>query len=268
MNLNNLVLETREPGIRVIKISRPKALNALNTETLSELRRVLEDAARDGNVRVVVLTGDGEKSFIAGADIAEMKDKERMDGVRFAQLGHEVAKLLETMPKPTIAAVNGFALGGGTEMAIACDFIVASERAVFGQPEVGLGIMPGFGATIRLAKFVGWPMAKELIFTGRKFKADEAFAMGLVNHIYPSDNAERFLEQVFTLATSMATQSKTAVSRSKIMMNEFSETVGLNYKVDAEAHAFGTLFGSPDQREGMGAFLEKRKPKFEGLNNA
>ncbi len=264
MQFNNLVIETRFPGIRIIKISRPKALNALNTETLGELRVTLEAAAKDAAVRVVILTGDGEKSFIAGADIAEMKDKERMDGVRFAQLGHDVAKLLETMPKPTIAAVNGFALGGGTEMAIACDFIVASDRALFGQPEVGLGIMPGFGATIRLAKFVGLPMAKELIFTGRKIKADEALALGLVNHVYPAD---KFMEQVFALATSIAEQSKTAVARSKIIMNEFSETVGLNYKVDAEAHAFGTLFGTPDQREGMGAFVEKRKPKFEGLNH-
>src|SRR5262249_55335667 len=156
-----LILETVEPGIRVIKISRPRALNALNTETLHELKQALGEAADDPSVRVVVLTGDGDKAFIAGADIAEMKDKTVEEGVNFAQLGHEVTKLLELMPKPTLAAVNGFALGGGTEMAIACDFILASDKAVFGQPEVGLGIIPGFGGTIRLSKFVGMPVAKE-----------------------------------------------------------------------------------------------------------
>ena len=165
MKAKNLVLETLDPGIRVVKISRPEALNALNTETLDELKVALTEASNDTSVRVVILTGAGDKSFIAGADITEMKDKNAGEGIRFSQLGHEVTKLLELMPKPTIAAVNGYALGGGTEMAIACDFIVASDKAVFGQPEVALGIIPGFGATIRLSKFVGLPLAKELIFS-------------------------------------------------------------------------------------------------------
>ena len=246
-----------------MKIARPKALNALNTATLHELKTALQSEAANLETRVVVLTGDGDKSFIAGADIAEMKDKNASEGMLFAQLGHEVTKLLELMPKPTIAAVNGFALGGGTEMAIACDFIVASERAVFGQPEVGLGIMPGFGATIRLAKFVGLPMAKELIFSGRKIKADEALAMGLVNHVYPSDT---FMDDVLALAKTISQQSAHAVARAKQLMNEFSETTGLNFKLDAEAQAFGHLFGHHDQREGMAAFLEKRKPQFQGLH--
>src|SRR6185437_333233 len=148
----NIHLESAEHGIRILKIARREALNALNSDTLHEMKEALTEEARDHKTRVLILTGEGEKAFIAGADIVEMKDKNVSEGVRFAQLGHEVTKLLELMPKPTIAAVNGYALGGGTEMAISCDFIVASEKAVFGQPEVGLGIIPGFGATIRLAK--------------------------------------------------------------------------------------------------------------------
>lgn len=261
-NYNNLLIESAEPGIQIIKISRLKALNALNTETLDELFRALTAASRDEKVRVVVFTGDGDKSFIAGADIAEMKDKSIGDGTRFSQLGHEVTKLLELMPKPTIAAVNGFALGGGTEMAIACDFIVASDKALFGQPEVALGIIPGFGATIRLAKFVGLPRAKELIFSGRRIKAEEAKAIGLVNHVYPAD---QFMASVIELAKSISVHSHSAVAKSKQLMNEFSESTGLSMKLDAEAHAFGRLFGTHDQREGMGAFVEKRKASFQGL---
>jgi enoyl-CoA hydratase len=259
-----LVIENLDPGIRVIKISRREALNALNTQTLDEMKVALSAAAMDPSVRVLILTGDGDKSFIAGADIAEMKDKNAGEGIRFAQLGHEVTKLLELMPKPTIAAVNGFALGGGTEMAIACDFIVASDKALFGQPEVGLGIIPGFGATIRLAKFVGLPRAKELIFSGRRFKADEAAQLGLVNHVYP---AAEFWAKTLELARSISTQSALAVARSKKLLNEFSESVGLNFKLDGEAQNFGQLFGTHDQREGMSAFVEKRKPKFEGISS-
>jgi enoyl-CoA hydratase len=262
MTPENLIFERVTPGIQIIKIARQKALNALNTQTLLELRAALASAASDESVRVLVLTGDGERAFIAGADIAEMKDKSPAEGVEFAQLGHDVAKCLELMPKPTIAAVNGFALGGGTEMAIACDFIVASDKAVFGQPEVGLGIIPGFGATLRLAKFVGLPRAKELVFSGRRIKAEEALSLGLVNHVFSSDG---FMTRVIELAKTISQQSVTAVAKAKQLMNEFSESIGLTYKLDAEVHAFGRLFGSHDQREGMSAFTEKRKPKFQGL---
>jgi enoyl-CoA hydratase len=262
MTPKNLLIDSIDPGIRVVKINRPKALNALNSETLQELKDVLALLNADPAVRVIVLTGEGEKAFIAGADISEMKDKSVSEGVRFAQFGHEVTKLLELSPKPTIAAVNGFALGGGTEMAISCDFIVASEKAQFGQPEVGLGIIPGFGATIRLSKFVGLPMAKELIFSGRRIKAAEARELGLANHVFPADS---FMEKVLELAKSIAAQSFSAVSRAKQLMNEFDETTGLNYKLDSEAQAFGRFFGSVDQREGMGAFIDKRSPKFQGL---
>jgi enoyl-CoA hydratase len=262
MTLNNLVLEWHEPGIRIVKINRPSALNALNGETLQELKKVLTDEAKNEKTRVLILTGQGEKAFIAGADITEMKDKNGSQGIQFAQLGHEVTKLLELMPKPTIAAVNGFALGGGTEFAIACDFIVASENAVFGQPEVCLGIIPGFGGTIRLAKFVGWPRAKELIFSGRRIKADEAHAIGLANHVVP---LAELMTKTLEIATAISMNSHAAVTRSKALLNEFSESYGLNYKLDSEAQSFGQLFGTPDQREGMGAFVEKRKPKFQGL---
>ena len=261
MIFNNILVENVEPGIRIVKINRPKVLNALNSETLTELREALREVSKDPAARVVILTGEGDKAFIAGADIAEMKDKSVSDGVNFAQLGHEVTKFLELMLKPTIAAVNGFALGGGTEMAIACDFIVASDKAVFGQPEVSLGIIPGFGATFRLARFVGFPRARELIYSGRRIKADEAHAIGLVNHVYP---AAEFMPKVLELARSISANSHSAVSRSKELMNEFAESMGLNNKLDAEAHAFGRLFGSHDQREGMAAFVEKRKPEFKG----
>lgn len=259
----NILVEHIDSGIAILKINRPKALNALNSATLTELHTALLSLAADENVRVIVFTGEGEKAFIAGADISEMKDLTPSDGVGFAQTGHQVAKLLEMMPKPVIAAVNGFALGGGTEMACACDFIIASEKAVFGQPEVGLGIIPGFGGCFRLARAVGLPRAKELIYSGRRVKADEAFQIGLVNHVLPS---EGFLTSVLVHARLIANQSASAVSKAKSLMVEFTEAMGLNTKIDAEAHAFGRLMGSYDQREGMSAFVEKRKPHFSGLN--
>lgn len=256
-------VDSQELGVRVVTISRPEALNALNAQTLRELRTTLAELARDPAVRAVILTGAGEKAFVAGADITEMQAMSAAEGVTFAQLGQEVTKLLELMPKPTIAAVNGFALGGGTEMAISCDFILASENAVFGQPEVGLGVIPGFGATVRLSRFVGIARAKELIFTGRRVKAPEALSIGLANAVYP---LTELLPKAIELARTMAGQSASAVAKAKQLINEFSETNGLTSKLDAEAHAFGRLFGSADQREGMGAFTEKRKPRFEGLN--
>ncbi len=262
MMYKNINITRETPGICILKISRPKALNALNTETLQELKHALTSEAQNTATRVLLLTGDGDKAFIAGADIAEMKDKTPAEGVGFSQLGHDVTKLLELMPKPTIAVVNGFALGGGTEMAISCDFIVASDQAVFGQPEVGLGVIPGFGATFRLAKFVGLPMAKELIYSGRKIKSEEAKEIGLVNHIFPVD---QLLPKAIELAKTISTQSRTAIEKAKILLNEFSESNGLNFKLDAEAQSFGRLFGTHDQKEGMSAFVDKRKPAFEGL---
>ncbi len=261
-NYENISIEKKDFGITILKVNRPKALNALNRDTLNELRAALIEISKDETIRVLIFTGEGEKAFIAGADIAEMSTLNPSEGVAFSQLGHDVAKHLEFMHVPVIAAVNGFALGGGTEMAIACDFILASEKAVFGQPEVGLGIIPGFGGCFRLARYVGFPRAKELIFTGRKFKADEAKAMGLCLEVYP---AEGFMEKVLEVAKSISQQSRSAVVKAKGLMVEFSENIGIHGKIDGESHAFGRLIGSPDQKEGMGAFVEKRKPLFKGL---
>jgi len=264
MTLENISLERLKGGIQVVRVNRPAVLNALNTATLGELRTALQEIARDEAIRVLILTGSGEKAFIAGADISEMSGKNPSQGIGFAQLGHEVTKLLELMPKPTIAAVNGFALGGGTELALACDFILASERAVFGQPEVGLGVIPGFGATVRLAKFVGIPRAKELIFSGKRIKADEALRIGLVNQVFPAD---AFWSEVLKVAEQISAHSAGAIRQAKRLLNEFGEVTGLNYKLDSGAQAFGQLFGTADQREGMAAFLEKRKPEFKGVEN-
>jgi enoyl-CoA hydratase len=261
MEFKNLKIENESQGVRIVKVFRPAALNALNEETLVELKAAFKAISVDPSVRVVIFTGDGEKSFIAGADIAEMKDKSQSAGVQFAQLGHDVAKLIESLSQPVIAAVNGFALGGGTEMAIACDFILASDRAVFGQPEVCLGIIPGFGGTFRLARYVGLPMAKQLIFSGQKIKSDEALRIGLCNHVYP---AAELMTKALELAHTISQNSLPAVAKAKILMNEFSETQGLSQKIDAESHAFSRIFGTADQQEGMGAFVEKRKPNFQG----
>ncbi len=262
MTPNNLKISRHMPGLLEVAVSRPKALNALNTQTLNELAAVLAEAAQDSSVRVVILTGEGEKSFIAGADIVEMQGKDVRDAVEFSKLGHTVARLLESMPKPTIAAVNGFALGGGCEMAMACDFILAADSASFGQPEVGLGLIPGFGGTVRLTKLIGMARAKDLIFSGRRVRAEEAARMGLVSQVFP---AGEFRVKVLELATMIARNSLSAVSCSKGLINEFSESVGLNYKIDSEAHAFGRLFGTADQVEGVQAFVEKRKPIFVGV---
>ncbi len=259
---NNLLIENEKFGIRWIKINRPKALNALNSEVLDELLTAIKSAETDESVRVVVLSGEGDKSFIAGADITEMQEKNPSQGVAFGKLGHEIAKKLEHMPQPAIAAVNGFALGGGIEMAIACDFIIASENAVFGQPEVCLGIIPGFGGNIRLAKFVGLPRAKELIFSGRKIKAKEALQIGLVNQVVPQAELKRTVNQ---LAESISKNSLGAIAKAKYLLNYFSETTGIMGKIDAEIQEFAELFGSEDQKEGMSAFIEKRAPKFKGI---
>lgn len=256
----NIREEDADLGVRVVTITRPHALNALNSETLSELDRALESAADDRSVKVLVLTGDGEKAFIAGADISEMKDMTPHEALAFSRLGQGVTKRLEMMPKPTIAAVNGFALGGGTEMAIACDFILASANAVFGQPEVGLGVIPGYGGTVRLARYVGWPRAKEMIFSGRRVKADEALRWGLCNRVVPP---QELMKEALATARMIAGHSHAAVARCKELMNRFSEahgfSGGLEERLEAEARTFSGLFGTEDQQKGMTAFLEKRK---------
>ena len=255
-------VEHAELGLATVIIDRPEALNSINRQILMEFKSILEELSKDPKVRVIILRGAGDKSFIAGADIKEMQPLDRSDAAYFSRLGHSVCMLLEHMPKVTIAAVQGFALGGGLEFALACDFILASENALFGLPEVSLGVIPGFGGTIRLARAVGTAKAKELIFAGLRFKAQEAKDLGLIRHVYPQ---EGFFEAVKQTAIKISKNSLSAIITAKKLMNEFEENVGTHPKVDAEIHQFASLFGTQDQKEGMSAFTEKRDAKFKGL---
>ena len=262
----NLLLEIKD-SVATLGFNRPKALNALNEATLQELSTALHfveasAAGRHGEeqIDVLILTGAGEKAFIAGADILEMKDKSTDQGEAFARMGQALTRALELLPQPVIAAVNGFALGGGCEFAMAADFILASENAVFGQPEVALGIIPGFGGSIRLARFVGLPRARELIYTGRKIKAQEALRIGLVNEVVlPTE----LLARATAIAQEMRKNSPLAVARSKKLMNHIYP-LSFDEALKEEALIFGSVFGSFDQREGMTAFAEKRKATFKG----
>lgn len=248
----------RDGAVAVVTIDRPDALNALNVETLTELRDRLLELAADEDARVVVLTGAGEKAFVAGADIKYMSELDPDQAKGWGALGHETGRLLETMPKPTIAAVNGFALGGGCELALACDIRYASSRAKLGQPEINLGIVPGWGGTQRLAHVCGIGVAKELIYTGRTVDAEEALRIGLVNAI-----ADPVLEKALETAHELAGKSRLALSLAKELCNL---TLGVDYTVAlaSEAERFGELFSSEDAKEGLTAFVEKRAPNFVG----
>ncbi len=249
-----------ENGVVVLTIDRQDALNALNRELLTELRDRLQELAADTEARVVVLTGAGERAFAAGADIKEMTEMGVLEGHAWGTLGHDCTRLLDSMPKPTIAAVNGFALGGGCELALACDIRYASERASFGQPEVNLAIIPGWGGTQRLARAVGPALAKDLILTGRSVDAEEALRIGLVSAVYP---AEELLDRVLETAAGLAAKSSVALSAAKDAANRALQGdlgAGLSY----EAILFAALFATEDQKEGMRAFAEKRTPRFTG----
>jgi len=211
----NLILE-RNGAVAVLTINRPKALNALNSDTLSELSTVLDELGRDSSVKVVILTGSGEKAFVAGADISQMKDFNSLEGRRFAQLGHATFRKIELLPQPVIAAIKGFALGGGCELAMACDIRLASENAKFGQPEVTLGLTAGFGGTQRLPRLVGTGLASELLFTGDVIDAHEAYRIGLVNHVYAPDT---LMEEAQKLAERIAERAPVAVQLSKSLSN-------------------------------------------------
>ncbi|HBT48373.1 MAG: Enoyl-CoA hydratase/carnithine racemase [Caldanaerobacter subterraneus] len=250
----------KEEGIATIKISRPKALNALNTETLEELENVLEVLQNDEGVKVIVITGAEEKAFVAGADISEMKDMSVFEAKKFAELGQKVFRKIELMKKPVIAAVNGYALGGGCELALACDIRIASRNAKFGQPEVGLGIIPGFGGTQRLPRIVGVSKAKELIYTGDMIDAEEALRIGLISKVVEQD---KLLEEAYGIAKKIMSKGLVAVSLAKEAINKSLE-VDIDSGMEYEANAFALCFGTQDQKEGMAAFLEKRAPKFEG----
>lgn len=255
MELKNVVLE-KEDKVAVVTINRPNALNALNSETLKEIDFVFDDLAADDNILVVIVTGAG-KAFIAGADITEMKDLNAIEGRKFGMLGNKVFRKIEILDKPVIAAVNGFALGGGCELSMACDIRIASTKAKFGQPETGLGITPGFGGTQRLARIVGIGMAKQLIYTAEMIKADEALRIGLVNKVV---EPEALMTEAKALANKIASNAPIAVRLSKSAINR-----GLQCDIDTgttyESEVFGECFSTEDQKEGMTAFVEKRKEK-------
>ncbi len=259
MSYNNLIVEIKD-RIAFLKFNRPKALNALNSETLDELKAACRTLEMNPEVWVVIVTGEGDKAFVAGADILEMKDMTAIEGMNFSQRGHESISMLEKMDKPTIAAVNGFALGGGFEVALACDFIYASDKAKVGFPETGLGIFPGFGGTQRAAKLVGLAKAKELIFTAKMISAQEAYEFGLVNKVVPHD---QLMTEVLAVAEQIKAKGPFAVRLSKQCVNK-SLSVGIDEALMLEAKDFGLCFATKDQKEGMTAFVEKRKPTFKG----
>lgn len=243
-----------EGQIGIITINRPKALNALNSAVLDELDKTLDAVDREA-IRCLILTGAGEKSFVAGADIGEMSTLTKAEGEAFGKKGNDVFRKLETFPIPVIAAVNGFALGGGCEISMSCDIRICSENAVFGQPEVGLGITPGFGGTQRLARIVGTGKAKEMIYGARNIKAEEAYRIGLVNNVYP---AEELMPAAKKLASTIARNAPIAVRNCKRAINEGIQ-VDMDQAIVIEEKLFGSCFETCDQKEGMNAFLEKRK---------
>ena len=259
MPYENVNIEVRQ-AIGFIKINRPKALNALNSATLDDLLGAVGELACNGAVRVVVVTGEGNKAFVAGADIQEMQPMNPVEGMSFSQKGHAAISALERLDKPVIAAVNGYALGGGFEVALACDIIYASEKARLGFPEVTLGILPGFGGTQRTARLVGPARAKELIFTGRVITAQEAFDMGLINKVVAD---EQLMPQVEELASRILSAGPVGIRLAKACINR-GLTMDIETGLDFEAEAFGLCFGTEDQKEGMTAFLEKRTPTYRG----
>jgi enoyl-CoA hydratase len=242
-----------DEGVGTVTIDRQEALNALDVATLTELRDRLRELAADDGVRALVLTGAGEKAFVAGADIKYMSGLGPEDAKGWGALGHEAGRLLETMPKPTIAAINGFALGGGCELALACDLRYASARAKLGQPEINLGIVPGWGGTQRLARICGVGVAKELIFRGAPIDAEEALRIGLVSAI-----ADPVLERALEVARELAAKSPVALGLAKRLVNLAPGAL------ETEAAEFGELFASADAKEGLTAFVEKRRPSFVG----
>ena len=257
MSYANILIE-RDGTVATLTVNRPKSLNALNSQTLRDLTQAVRDLG--DSVRAIILTGAGEKAFVAGADIAEMKPMTPWSAREFSELGHVVTALLEDLPCATIAAVNGYALGGGLELAVACDMIYASENARFGLPEVTLGVTPGFGGTQRLVRLVGKLRAKEMIFTGEMIDAKRAFEIGLVNGVHPR---EQLLAHCKGVAQKISARGPLAISRAKQLI-ERGYDIPLRAANRQEAETFALLFDTEDRREGMAAFLEKRPPKFLG----
>ena len=247
-----------EGQVGIITINRPKALNALNSAVLDELDATIDGVDLDA-VRCLILTGAGEKSFVAGADIAEMSTLTKEEGEAFGKKGNDIFRKIETLPIPVIAAVNGFALGGGCEISMSCDIRICSDNAVFGQPEVGLGITPGFGGTQRLARLVGAGMAKQMIYTARNIKADEAYRIGLVNAVYTQ---EELLPAAEKMAAGIAKNAPIAVRNCKKAINEGLDA-DMDQAVAIEEKLFGDCFETEDQKYGMAFFLDKNKEKVK-----
>ena len=254
--MTNILLE-KKGLIAVATINRPKALNALNSEVLTDLDELVSTVKADADIRALVITGSGEKAFVAGADIGEMSTLTKEGGEAFGKHGNNVFRAIETLPIPTIAAVNGFALGGGCELSMACDIRICADTAVFGQPETGLGITPGFGGTQRLARLVSPGMAKQILYTAKNIKADEALRIGLVNAVYPQ---EELMAAAMKLAGQIAVNAPIAVRATKAAIN-----TGLEQPMDeaivTEEKLFGSCFETEDQKAGMANFLEKDKAK-------
>ena len=258
MEYTYLKIEEHE-NIAVMKVSAPKTLNALNTGVFKDMDNYLTNF--DCNkFRVLIITGDGEKAFVAGADISEMANLGMLQAQTFGARGAAVFRKIETLHVPVIAAVNGFALGGGCELAMACDIRICSDNAKFGQPEVGLGIIPGFSGTVRLARLVGMGMAKQLIYTGKAIRANEALQIGLVNEVVPQ---AELMNRAFEIANQIAANAPLAVKAAKLTINDEWD-MDVDRAIENESVFFGRCFLTEDQKEGMGAFLEKRKPTYKG----
>ncbi len=256
MEYKNLLLE-KEGDLAVVKINRPP-VNALNSEVVTEIHNMFDELGQDPDVKVVILTGEG-KAFVAGADISEMVEFDNEGGAQFSKMGQDAFDKIETTPKPVIAAINGFALGGGCEIAMACDIRIAVEGAKLGQPEVNLGVIPGFAGTQRLPRLVGKGKAKELIFTGNMITAEEALQIGLVNQVV---KAEELMDTAQKMAKTIASKGPGAIRAAKQVINEGVDHE-LSKGLELENQAFAKLFETEDQKEGMKAFLEKRKPDWK-----
>ena len=258
MEYSNIIVKV-EDKIAVVTMNREKALNALNDDTIAELQYFFDSAWGDENIGVIIITGAG-KAFVAGADISELEKCDVQKAVTKSMMGLYLTKTIENFPRPVIAAVNGFALGGGCELAMACDIRLASEKAKFGQPEVNLGLIPGYGGTQRLARLVGRGKAKQLIFTGEIIDGNEAHRIGLADEVYPP---EELLPKAMEMARLILSKAPVAVALAKECINRGLD-VNLSAGCDYEKLAFGTIYGTEDSSEGMKAFLEKRKAEFKG----
>jgi enoyl-CoA hydratase len=258
MDFNNILIEKKE-AIAKITINRPNVLNALNIETINEITKCIKELEKDKKIKVVILTGKG-KAFIAGADISQMKNMTPVESKKFAEIGHNMLFTIENSPLPFIAAVNGYALGGGCETLMACDICISSKNAIFGQPEINLGIHPGFGGTQRLPRLVGKMNAKELLLTGKNINAEEAMRIGLINDVVEDD---KLMEKVYKIAESISNKSPIQIEFIKSLVNKGYET-DLITACSLEISHFATSFSTEDQSEGMNAFLNKKKPVFKG----